>query len=103
VTPTTLNNKTQTAGNLNSNLNPNLKSGKNAGVFQFGSQNEVYPGISSSSSMAAVHEAHLLREKLDQQQQQTHAALAQINLLRDQLAAESTARIEAQVIIRRGQ
>jgi len=43
------------------------------------------------------HENQLLREKLEQQTQQTQAALAQVMLLRDQLQAETNARIEAQV------
>lgn len=42
------------------------------------------------------HEVQLLREQLEQQVQQTQAALAQVNLLRDQLAAEKAARMEAQ-------
>lgn len=91
--------------NLSTPVTPTLKNlpsptrRPGGGVFQFGSQNEVWLSQqnSNNSSMAAVHEAHLLREKLEQQQQQTQAALAQINLLRDQLAAESSARIEAQV------
>jgi hypothetical protein len=72
--------------------------------FHFDSSTELWQQLGSPPqhppqihSMAAVHEAQLLREKLEQQQQQTQAALAQINLLRDQLAAESSARIEAQV------
>ena len=50
------------------------------------------------SNISNVHEVKLLREKLDQATQATNAALAQVNLLRDQLQAESTARIEAQVL-----
>lgn len=42
------------------------------------------------------HEVQLLREQLEQQVQQTQAAMAQVNLLRDQLAAEKAARMEAQ-------
>ena len=38
-----------------------------------------------------------MREQLQQHGQQTQAALAQIQLLRDQLTAETAARIEAQV------
>jgi len=48
-------------------------------------------------NLSQVHEAQLLKEQLEQQTQNTRAALAQIQLLRDQLAAESAARIEAQV------
>ena len=37
-----------------------------------------------------------MRERLVQQQQQTQAALAQVHLVRDQLQAETAARLEAQ-------
>ncbi|XP_059472266.1 carboxyl-terminal PDZ ligand of neuronal nitric oxide synthase protein isoform X2 [Neocloeon triangulifer] len=49
-----------------------------------------------SFGMATQHELQLLREQLEQQNQQTHAAVAQVHLLRDQLAAETAARLEAQ-------
>lgn len=45
------------------------------------------------------HEIQLLRERLDQQNQQTCAAVSHARLLQDQLAAESAARVEAQVNI----
>jgi carboxyl-terminal PDZ ligand of neuronal nitric oxide synthase protein len=38
-----------------------------------------------------------MKEKLEQQSMSTQSALAQINLLRDQLNAETAARVEAQV------
>ena len=38
----------------------------------------------------------LMRERLVQQQQQTQAALAQVHLVRDQLQAETAARLEVQ-------
>lgn len=50
---------------------------------------------------ALKHEIQLLRERLEQQSQQTRAAVAHARLLQDQLAAETTARVEAQVINRR--
>nr|XP_034839339.1 uncharacterized protein LOC117995429 [Maniola hyperantus] len=46
--------------------------------------------------LSAQHHVQLLRERLEQQAQQTHAAVAQLLLLRDQLAAEQAARCEAQ-------
>ncbi|XP_037092525.1 carboxyl-terminal PDZ ligand of neuronal nitric oxide synthase protein-like [Pollicipes pollicipes] len=50
----------------------------------------------AGTPLSAHHEQQLLREQLIQQQQQTKAALAQVHLLRDQLKAETTARLEAQ-------
>ncbi|XP_045783891.1 carboxyl-terminal PDZ ligand of neuronal nitric oxide synthase protein [Maniola jurtina] len=46
--------------------------------------------------LSAQHHVQLLRERLEQQAQQTRAAVAQLLLLRDQLAAEQAARCEAQ-------
>lgn len=50
------------------------------------------------SSLSVQHEMQLLRQQLDQQTHQTQAAVAQVHMLRDQLAAETTARMEAQVM-----
>ncbi|XP_044587133.1 carboxyl-terminal PDZ ligand of neuronal nitric oxide synthase protein isoform X3 [Cotesia glomerata] len=53
--------------------------------------------ISSSNELTSLkHEIQLLQERLDQQSQQTRAAVAHARLLQDQLAAETTARVEAQ-------
>ena len=50
------------------------------------------------SSLSLQHEMQLLRQQLDQQTHQTQAAVAQVHMLRDQLVAETTARMEAQVL-----
>ncbi|KAF5303689.1 hypothetical protein FQR65_LT00833 [Abscondita terminalis] len=52
--------------------------------------------FSSGSALSAQHEIQLLKEQLDQQNQQTQAAVAQLQLVREQLAAEQSARMEAQ-------
>jgi hypothetical protein len=55
------------------------------------------PTPTASTPLALQHEVLLLRQQVDQQQQQTQAAIAQVKLLKDQLAAETAARMEAQV------
>ncbi|XP_029473964.1 carboxyl-terminal PDZ ligand of neuronal nitric oxide synthase protein-like isoform X3 [Rhinatrema bivittatum] len=42
------------------------------------------------------HQVQLLQQQLQQQQQQTQVSAAQVHLLKDQLAAEAAARLEAQ-------
>ncbi|XP_045542001.1 carboxyl-terminal PDZ ligand of neuronal nitric oxide synthase protein isoform X2 [Papilio machaon] len=54
------------------------------------------PEIDPETPLSAQHQLKLLRERLEQQAQQTQAAVAQLTLMRDQLAAEQTARCEAQ-------
>ncbi|XP_057675714.1 carboxyl-terminal PDZ ligand of neuronal nitric oxide synthase protein isoform X1 [Corythoichthys intestinalis] len=55
----------------------------------------ISPG-SASGSLAARHHLQLLQQQLQQQQQHTQVAVAQVQLLKDQMAAESAARMEAQ-------
>lgn len=50
-----------------------------------------------TTPLALQHEVLLLKQQVEQQQQQTQAAIAQVKLLKDQLAAETAARVEAQV------
>ncbi|XP_078499911.1 carboxyl-terminal PDZ ligand of neuronal nitric oxide synthase protein isoform X2 [Lissotriton helveticus] len=46
--------------------------------------------------LSTHHQIQLLQQQLQQQQQQTQVAVAQVHLLKDQLAAEAAARLEAQ-------
>ncbi|XP_069793911.1 carboxyl-terminal PDZ ligand of neuronal nitric oxide synthase protein-like [Narcine bancroftii] len=50
----------------------------------------------SGTPLSIHHQIQLLQQQLQQQQQQTQVAVAQVHLLKDQLTAEATARIEAQ-------
>ncbi|KFV73413.1 Carboxyl-terminal PDZ ligand of neuronal nitric oxide synthase protein, partial [Dryobates pubescens] len=54
----------------------------------------------SITPLASQHCLQLLQQQLLQQQQQTQVAVAQVQLLKDQLAAETAARIEAQARVR---
>uniref|UniRef100_A0A8C8RJ28 Carboxyl-terminal PDZ ligand of neuronal nitric oxide synthase protein n=1 Tax=Pelusios castaneus TaxID=367368 RepID=A0A8C8RJ28_9SAUR len=59
------------------------------------------PGSSASATpLASQHCLQLLQHQLQQQQQTTQVAVAQVQLLKDQLAAETAARIEAQARVR---
>lgn len=46
--------------------------------------------------LALHHQVQLLQQQLQQQQAQTQVAVAQVHLLKDQLSAEATARLESQ-------
>ncbi|XP_004688491.1 PREDICTED: carboxyl-terminal PDZ ligand of neuronal nitric oxide synthase protein isoform X6 [Condylura cristata] len=51
---------------------------------------------SAGTPLSTHHQMQLLQQLLQQQQQQTQVAVAQVHLLKDQLAAEAAARLEAQ-------
>ncbi|XP_026154133.1 carboxyl-terminal PDZ ligand of neuronal nitric oxide synthase protein [Mastacembelus armatus] len=54
------------------------------------------PCSPSLTPLASQHYLQLLQQQLQQQQQHTQVAVAQVQLLKDQMAAETTARMEAQ-------
>ncbi|XP_068105118.1 carboxyl-terminal PDZ ligand of neuronal nitric oxide synthase protein-like [Hyperolius riggenbachi] len=70
----------------------------------YSSQKALTPNCTSTISiltpLASQHRLQLLQHELLQQQQQTQVAVAQVQLLKDQLAAESAARIESQARVR---
>ncbi|XP_024918344.1 carboxyl-terminal PDZ ligand of neuronal nitric oxide synthase protein isoform X2 [Cynoglossus semilaevis] len=64
-------------------------------------QRSVFTPTSQGSSpsltpLASQHYVQLLQQQLQQQQQHTQVAVAQVQLLKDQMAAESAARMEAE-------
>lgn len=61
---------------------------------------ESFSSATSQLPLSSHHQIQLLRQQLEQQQQQTQVAIAQVHLLKDQLAAEAAARIEAQVSVK---
>ncbi|XP_035248080.1 carboxyl-terminal PDZ ligand of neuronal nitric oxide synthase protein isoform X1 [Anguilla anguilla] len=61
-----------------------------------GSLSPVSPCSPTLTPLAAQHHLQLLQHQLHQQQQQTQVAVAQVQLLKDQMSAETAARIEAQ-------
>ncbi|KAK9532369.1 hypothetical protein VZT92_009756 [Zoarces viviparus] len=54
------------------------------------------PCSRSLTPLASQHYLQLLQQQLQQQEQHTQVAVAQVQLLKDQMAAETTARMEAQ-------
>nr|XP_015798523.2 carboxyl-terminal PDZ ligand of neuronal nitric oxide synthase protein [Nothobranchius furzeri] len=57
------------------------------------------PCSPSVTPLASQHYLQLLQQQLQQQQQHTQVAVAQVQLLKDQIAAEASARMEAQARI----
>ncbi|NXV36402.1 CAPON protein, partial [Rissa tridactyla] len=80
------------------------KDTENCSLHPAGSQQLLSPSSPCSSAsitpLASQHCLQLLQQQLLQQQQQTQVAVAQVQLLKDQLAAETAARIEAQARVR---
>ncbi|XP_043463225.1 carboxyl-terminal PDZ ligand of neuronal nitric oxide synthase protein-like isoform X3 [Leptopilina heterotoma] len=71
--------------------------GQSPSFFYQGTVASECGGLLAGGELTALkHEIQLLRERLDQQNQQTRAAVAHARLLQEQLAAETAARIEAQ-------
>ncbi|KAG1706141.1 Dystrophin-like protein 1 [Nymphon striatum] len=56
----------------------------------------IDPSTPMNNSLSTYHELQLVKQQLEQQKQQTQVAASQVRLLRDQLQAESAARIESQ-------
>ncbi|XP_074017321.1 carboxyl-terminal PDZ ligand of neuronal nitric oxide synthase protein-like [Numenius arquata] len=82
----------------------NCQDTENCSLHLAGSQQLLSPSSPCSSAsitpLASQHCLQLLQQQLLQQQQQTQVAVAQVQLLKDQLAAETAARIEAQARVR---
>ncbi|XP_017263459.1 carboxyl-terminal PDZ ligand of neuronal nitric oxide synthase protein isoform X2 [Kryptolebias marmoratus] len=57
------------------------------------------PCSAALTPLASQHYLQLLQQQLQQQQQHTQVAVAQVQLLKDQMAAETAARMEAQARI----
>ncbi|CAN2389016.1 Phosphotyrosine interaction domain (PTB/PID) [Pristimantis euphronides] len=76
---------------------------ENSSMYSTLSQSLRTPNGSSASALtplASQHRLQLLHHQLLQQQQQTQVAIAQVHLLKDQLAAETAARIESQARVK---
>ncbi|XP_065551321.1 carboxyl-terminal PDZ ligand of neuronal nitric oxide synthase protein-like isoform X1 [Lathamus discolor] len=82
----------------------NCQDVENCSLHPAGSQPLLSPSSPCSAAsitpLASQHCLQLLQQQLLQQQQQTQVAVAQVQLLKDQLAAETAARIEAQARVR---
>ncbi|XP_064583978.1 carboxyl-terminal PDZ ligand of neuronal nitric oxide synthase protein-like isoform X2 [Zonotrichia leucophrys gambelii] len=91
-------------GMLKPGKEKNGQDAENCSLHLASSQQLLSPGSPCSSAsitpLASQHCLQLLQQQLLQQQQQTQVAVAQVQLLKDQLAAETAARIEAQARVR---
>ncbi|XP_067825852.1 uncharacterized protein si:dkey-34e4.1 isoform X2 [Heptranchias perlo] len=76
----------------------NYQDSENGTLFASSSQLPRSPSSQcpSPTPLASQHHMQLLQHQLVQQQQQTQVVVAQVHLLKDQLSAETAARIEAQ-------
>lgn len=84
------------------NISPNSRTKAEKSVIK---ESEKAPSFSDEAGntslpegtpLGVYHQVQLLREQLEQQAQQTQSTSAQLHLLKDQLSAETAARIEAQ-------
>ncbi|XP_076321141.1 uncharacterized protein LOC143230825 isoform X2 [Tachypleus tridentatus] len=91
--------KQQPSSTLSTEVAPNIMDFQ-AGEMSLSPLNDnvetVSSGIPEGMSVSVYHQIQLLQEQLKQQSQQTQAALSQVHMLKDQLAAENSARLEAQ-------
>ncbi|XP_062361917.1 carboxyl-terminal PDZ ligand of neuronal nitric oxide synthase protein-like [Cinclus cinclus] len=89
---------------LNGIASAHATDAENCSLHLASSQQLLSPSSPCSSAsitpLASQHCLQLLQQQLLQQQQQTQVAVAQVQLLKDQLAAETAARIEAQARVR---
>ncbi|XP_015679828.1 carboxyl-terminal PDZ ligand of neuronal nitric oxide synthase protein-like [Protobothrops mucrosquamatus] len=91
-------------GELKNGLGPKARDSQdkeNSGFRPSSAQPLGSPSSSASATpLASQHCLQLLQHQLFQQQQQTQVAVAQVQLLEDQLSAETVARVEAQARVR---
>ncbi|XP_053328591.1 carboxyl-terminal PDZ ligand of neuronal nitric oxide synthase protein-like [Spea bombifrons] len=80
----------------------NIPDIENSSVYSSVSSSVRTPtsSVSALTPLASQHRLQLLQHQLLQQQQQTQVAVAQVQLLKDQLAAEKAARVESQARVR---
>ncbi|XP_004074728.1 carboxyl-terminal PDZ ligand of neuronal nitric oxide synthase protein [Oryzias latipes] len=79
-----------------------LKDFDRRSVYTMTSQGVITPSSPCSPTLtplASQHYLQLLQQQLQQQQQHTQVVIAQVQLLKDQMAAETAARMEAQARI----